>query len=89
MCYLCLYLGFAVYLCKKNMRKGFLALLGFALLAIGLLSLILGLLGLQFSFLLWMDRLLGLYVALLVRLLMVLAGFVIMYLALVDWRRID
>ncbi len=71
------------------MRKGIFALVGFVLFAVGLLSIILGVMGLQFGFLLWMDRLLGAAGAFLLRLLMVLSGMVVMYINLVDWRRID
>ncbi len=71
------------------MRREYYALLGFVLVAVGLLSIILSAMGLQFSFLLWMDRSLGAGLAFLLRILMVLFGFVLMYLNLVDWKRMD
>lgn len=71
------------------MRKGLIALLGFVLLSLGLLSIVFSIMGLQFSFLMWMDRSWGFGFAFLVRLFMVLVGFVLMYVGLTDWRRID
>ncbi len=60
-------------------------MLGFGLIAIGFLSLILSLVGLQFAFLTWMDapgRLFGL----MLRLVFIMAGFIILVLARTDFR---
>ena len=60
-------------------------MLGFGLIAIGFLSLILSLVGLQFAFLTWMDapgRLFGL----MLRLVVIMAGFMILVLARTDFR---
>ncbi|MCB0655546.1 MAG: hypothetical protein KDC57_05380 [Saprospiraceae bacterium] len=66
--------------------KAFNTVLGFLLFLFGLLSIILNLVGLQFSFLTWMENL-GRLGAFVLRLIMVLAGIVIMYLNLVDWKK--
>ncbi|MBR9921122.1 MAG: hypothetical protein GYB31_09805 [Bacteroidetes bacterium] len=68
------------------MKKSLFVVLGFALFAFGLLSIVLSLLGLQFSFMTWMDsgsKLLGFVI----RLIMMLAGIVTMALAYTDWDR--
>ncbi len=61
-------------------NKGILTLVGFLLAGIGFMALILSLVGLQLAFLTWIDapgRLFGF----LMRLLMILAGIVIIYFA--------
>lgn len=63
-------------------------LLGFVLFLFGILGIILDLVGMQFSFLLWLDRL-GSLVSFLIKLIMLFGGMVIMYLYGTDWRRTD
>lgn len=60
--------------------KGITTLLGFLLIGAGLLSIILSMIGLQFSFLLWIDGL-GRLPGFVLKIVMILAGFIIMYLA--------
>lgn len=66
-------------------KKAIFAVLGFLLLAFGFLSTVLGLMGIQFVFLSFLQNLSPL-VAFLIHLGMAFAGIVIMYLALTDWR---
>ena len=66
---------------KKN--KGILTLIGFLLVGIGFIALILSLIGLQLSFLTWLDspgRLFGF----LMRIVMIVAGIILVYLAQMD-----
>ncbi len=63
-----------------NKNKALFTLVGFLLLIIGFSALVLSLVGVQFSFLTWMDRP-GLLFGFVIRLLFILAGFVIVYLA--------
>ncbi|MCB9082178.1 MAG: hypothetical protein H6555_10750 [Lewinellaceae bacterium] len=61
-------------------QKGWLTLVGFLLVVTGFLALVLSLVGLQLSFLTWIDapgRLFGFVM----RLLFILVGFVLVYLA--------
>lgn len=55
-------------------------LIGFLLLALGLLSIILSMVGVQFAFLLWMNSF-GPGVAFVLKLLMIVLGIVLMYFA--------
>ena len=67
------------------MNRGLWTLLGFILFILGFSTLILGFIGVNFSFMTWIDapgKLFG-FVA---RLVMVLLGFVIVYLARTDWQ---
>jgi|APTNR8051073442_1049403.scaffolds.fasta_scaffold00880_2 hypothetical protein len=61
--------------------KGIAALLGFVLAGLGFLSIILSMIGLKFSFLTWIDAPGSLF-GFVVKLVMILAGFVIIYLSL-------
>ncbi len=61
--------------------KGITALLGFVLAGLGFLSIILSMIGLKFSFLTWIDAPGSLF-GFVVKLVMILAGFVIIYLSL-------
>ncbi len=66
---------------KKN--KGLLSIVGFLLLAFGFLSLLLGLLGMRFSFLSWIDAL-GMMGSFVFKLMMLIVGFGMLYLGSVD-----
>ncbi len=62
--------------------------LGFFLFLIGALSLILSLVGIDFIFLRWLDHL-GRLIAFIIKLLMVIAGIVLIYLHTANWRELD
>jgi membrane protein insertase Oxa1/YidC/SpoIIIJ len=66
-------------------NKGLLTLLGFILVIIGFLALVLSIVGVKFSFLLWIDRP-GPLFGFLVRILMIITGFVLVYLAQTNYR---
>lgn len=64
-------------------NKGLIMLIGFLLAGIGFIALILSLIGLQLSFLTWLDapgRLFGF----LMRIVMIVAGIIIVYMAQLD-----
>ena len=68
--------------------KGVYAIIGFSLFIIGFLALFLMMVGVQLSFLTWIDangRLLGF----IIRLLMIIAGAIIIYLTQTNWRNVD
>ncbi|MEY3366860.1 MAG: hypothetical protein RI973_15 [Bacteroidota bacterium] len=67
------------------MKKTSWIILGFLFFIIGFTSLVLSMIGLQLSYLAWMDQMGGLY-SFLVKILMVVAGIVIVYLSYSDWR---
>lgn len=62
-------------------NKGITALIGFVLIGLGFLSIILSMIGLKFSFLTWIDAPGSLF-GFIVKVVMILAGFVIIYLSL-------
>ncbi|NUO01447.1 MAG: hypothetical protein HUU01_12630 [Saprospiraceae bacterium] len=62
-------------------NKGITALIGFVLVGLGFLSIILSMIGLKFSFLTWIDAPGSLF-GFIVKVVMILAGFVIIYLSL-------
>lgn len=68
--------------------KSFYTVLGFLLFLFGILSIILNLVGLQFVFLTWIDNF-GRLGAFILRIVMMLAGIILMYLNLVNWRQDD
>jgi uncharacterized Tic20 family protein len=68
--------------------KSVYAILGFVLIIIGMLSLILMVVGVQLSFLTWIDAL-GRLGGFLIRLLMIIGGFVIITLSQTDWRNVE
>ena len=68
--------------------KGAFTILGFIFLALGLLSIILNMVGLDFSFMRFMDQL-GPLGAFILKLFMTLSGFVIIALARTDWERLE
>ena len=61
------------------MNRGITTLIGPLLLALGLLSIILSMVGVQFAFLMWMNSLGG-GVAFVLKLIMIVLGIVLMYL---------
>ena len=66
-------------------HKGWWTLLGFVLLMIGFLALVLSLVGIQFAFLTWMDAI-GPLFGFVMRILLMLVGVVIIYMAQSDFR---
>ncbi len=66
--------------------KSFYAILGFVLIMLGMLSLILLLVGVQLSFLTWIDAA-GKPGGFVIRILMILSGFVIIALSQTNWRK--
>lgn len=67
---------------KKN--SGVLSIVGFVFLALGFLSLLLGGVGMRFSFLEWIDEL-GRLGAFIFKLGMLMVGFALLYVAKVDF----
>jgi len=65
-------------------KKTILTLTGFTLLLIGLLSLILSMVGLKLTYLAWMDKT---GIGFLLKLLMVIIGFILIVLSRTDWER--
>jgi len=67
-----------------NNNKGLVTLVGFVLAGLGFLALVLSLVGVQFSFLTWIDKP-GRLFGFVMRLLMILVGIVLIYLAQTDF----
>jgi len=65
--------------------KGWWTVAGFLLLTIGFLALVLSMVGIQFAFLTWLDAI-GPLFGFVMRILMMLAGIVIIYMAQTDFR---
>ncbi len=65
-------------------RKGLWSLIGFLLMGLGLMSLIFSMVGMQFAFMQWID-VAGRMAGFLFRLVMIIAGIVILYLASTDF----
>lgn len=61
-------------------RKGLWSIIGFLMMALGLMSLIFSMVGMQFAFMQWMDAA-GRMGGFLLRVVMMIAGIVILYLA--------
>ena len=70
------------------MSKSLYTLLGFLLFLIGFIALSLSLVGVQLSFLTWIDAP-GKLFGLIIRLLMILSGVVIVVLTRTNWREED
>ena len=68
------------------MKKTIATLVGFLLFLFGFLSLVLSMIGLQLAFLAWLD-LAGPLVGFLARLVMILAGVILVMLAQTDWAK--
>lgn len=67
------------------MSKAIYTTIGFLLFIIGLLALVLSLVGVQLSFLTWIDQP-GRLFGFIMRILMLLGGVVIVFLTRTDWR---
>jgi hypothetical protein len=67
-------------------KKGFYALIGFSLFIVGFLALFLMLVGVQLSFLTWIDAP-GRLIGFLIRIGMILSGAIIIFLSQTDWRK--
>ena len=67
-------------------KKGIYALLGFSLFIVGFLALFLILVGVQLSFLTWIDAP-GRLIGFLIRIGMILSGAIIIFLSQTDWRK--
>ncbi|MCB0568469.1 MAG: hypothetical protein KDC66_01835 [Phaeodactylibacter sp.] len=63
-----------------NKNKGLLSLVGFFLTALGFLSIALGMVGVKFAFLQWLDTL-GPLLAFIAKLAMIIAGILALYIA--------
>lgn len=68
---------------EKN--KGLITLVGFVLVSLGFLALVLSMVGVKFAFLLWIDKP-GPLFGFVVRLLMILIGFMLVYVAQTNYR---
>lgn len=68
------------------MNKTLLTVAGFLLFTFGFLSLVLSMIGVQLAFLAWLDKL-GALFAFVTRIIMVLAGVLLVALAQTDWAR--
>lgn len=71
---------------RKN--KSILTLVGFLLIALGFMAIILSLVGLRFSFLAWLDAP-GALFGFVIRLLMIVTGFILVYFAQTDFEGAD
>lgn len=71
-----------------NKYKALWTTIGFLLIIIGFLALALSMVGIKLSFLTWMDQLGGM-IGFILKLLMILGGFVIVYLAQTDLNALD
>lgn len=67
-------------------KKGILAIIGFSLFITGFLALFLMLVGVQLSFLTWIDAP-GKLFGFLIRIGMILSGAVIIFLSQTDWKK--
>jgi hypothetical protein len=67
------------------MKKGIWMLLGFILLLLGASALILSFVGVQLSFLAWLNYF-GALTGFVLKLLMFISGIVIMYMTATDWK---
>jgi hypothetical protein len=70
------------------MSKGIYAFIGFVLFIVGFLALFLMLVGVQLSFLTWIDAG-GRFIGFLIRMAMILGGVIMVYLTQTDWRKDD
>lgn len=66
-------------------NKALLTLIGFILIALGFLALVLSIVGVKIAFLLWIDQP-GPLFGFLFRILMILGGFVLVYLAQTNFK---
>ncbi len=68
-----------------NKNNGLLTLVGFLLAGIGFMALVLSIVGAKLSFLLWIDSA-GAFWGFMIRLMMILIGIIIIYLAQTDFK---
>ena len=68
---------------EKN--KGLITLIGFILVSLGFLALVLSMVGVKFAFLLWIDKP-GPLFGFVFRLLMILIGFMLVYVAQTNYK---
>jgi hypothetical protein len=68
-----------------NKNKGIFSLVGFLIAGLGFSAIVLSLVGAKLSFLMWIDEM-GALVGFLIKLVMILTGIVIIYLARTDFR---
>lgn len=66
--------------------KGWFSIIGFLLLMFGVMSIVLSMVGLEFSFMTFLD-VFGSLAAFIIKVFMVLSGIVIITLARTDWER--
>lgn len=66
--------------------KGWFSIIGFLLLMFGVMSIVLSMVGLEFSFMTFLD-VFGSLTAFIIKVFMVLSGIVIITLARTDWER--
>lgn len=70
------------------MNRGLWTVIGFCLFILGFSALVLSLVGVRISFLAWMDAPSMLF-GFVMRLVFILLGFVIVYLARTDWKQME
>jgi len=70
------------------MNRGIWTLFGFLLLFIGFTSLVLSFVGVNLTYLKWLETL-GPLIGFVIRLIFILTGFVIIYLSKTDWRQLE
>lgn len=68
--------------------KSIYAIVGFLFIIVGFLALVLMMVGVQLSFLTWIDAN-GRLAGFVIRLLIIIAGFVIIALTQTDWRNVE
>jgi len=66
--------------------KGWFSVIGFLLIMFGIMSIVLSMVGLEFSFMIFLD-VFGSLTAFIIKVFMVLSGIVIITLARTDWER--
>ncbi len=67
------------------MNRGIVSLLGFILTALGFLSIVLSLVGIQFAFLTWLDSI-GRLFGFVIKLIMIIIGILLLHIAQSDFR---
>ncbi len=67
------------------MKKSLLTVIGFLLFVLGIVSIILSVVGMQFKLLLWQDQLGSLW-AFIIRILMIFIGIILVYLTNTQWK---
>ncbi|MEL6922550.1 MAG: hypothetical protein AAFO94_00765 [Bacteroidota bacterium] len=70
------------------MSKAIFSIIGFSLFIVGMMALVFSLVGIQISFLTWMDAP-GRLIGLILRLVMIVMGIVVVVLARSNWQQSD